>query len=698
MRIRLCIMLIITLIGLFPVLAQDTPAITYQSGLITGEETWSDTIILTGDVTLTEGATLNVDAGTLIYILPNFDSQSNQPADTDLENAIQSITIDARAGTLNMSGRNRAHITMVALGNSTEANQWGGIYMEAGRVTFTDMYNATDEPIITSRNRIGRENFAYPNSKPESIPTIPENSGLCFATPRNEVNLLDQPTPDATVIRSLASANSLLITHSATDDNGNLWWQLLGEGYVNSSQVELAGDCELANEGNFHHLALIDDRFDTGISGEITQDTEWSGNILLSGDIWLSEGVTLTILPGTRVTIRPHTDRENRGEADSAGSTFDSQEWAKTHITIDGRAGILQIIGTAEERIMFQPLGDVTEPAQWDGILVSQGTIQYADFLYTGRQAIALEGDTGITEIAYNHIFGFGDAGIHSNSSDTWIHHNTLENGNRAIIPATDNIIENNHIINTATGIQIDDEYSFIRNNLIVDTSIGIEINNGRQTEITNNTLAWVNGAPDGNITGISNNSHSILILRNNIIFGDAQSGLELNVPPAQNSNISYNMFFNTEIPISGDYREDSSIREMNVISNPRFVSAVRGDYHLLNTSPAIDTGHPADFDTDGSPADFGVFGGNHASGIGHEDSGAIACIASARGTINVRQGASTSHNIARVLQPSETVPIIGAVNADDGYTWYQITDGEWVREDVVIVEEGCNRFSPKNQ
>lgn len=46
-----------------------------------------------------------------------------------------------------------------------------------------------------------------------------------------------------------------------------------------------------------------------------------------------------------------------------------------------------------------------------------------------------------------------------------------------------------------------------------------------------------------------------------------------------------------------------------NITSNPLFVNATSGDYHLQPFSPCIDTGHPASPpDPDGSPADMGYF------------------------------------------------------------------------------------------
>ena len=45
--------------------------------------------------------------------------------------------------------------------------------------------------------------------------------------------------------------------------------------------------------------------------GIISQDQTWSGNILVTGDILVDEGVTLTILPAAQILVRANTDKDN---------------------------------------------------------------------------------------------------------------------------------------------------------------------------------------------------------------------------------------------------------------------------------------------------------------------------------------------------------------------------------------------------
>ncbi|GAI26538.1 unnamed protein product, partial [marine sediment metagenome] len=52
---------------------------------------------------------------------------------------------------------------------------------------------------------------------------------------------------------------------------------------------------------------------DQNISGEIKQDQIWSGTIHVTGDIWIAQNITLTVLPGTTVFVAAHSDDQHSG-------------------------------------------------------------------------------------------------------------------------------------------------------------------------------------------------------------------------------------------------------------------------------------------------------------------------------------------------------------------------------------------------
>jgi uncharacterized protein YgiM (DUF1202 family) len=55
----------------------------------------------------------------------------------------------------------------------------------------------------------------------------------------------------------------------------------------------------------------------------------------------------------------------------------------------------------------------------------------------------------------------------------------------------------------------------------------------------------------------------------------------------------------------------------------------------------------------------------------------------------NLRTGPGLDYEVARVLQPSETVVGIGQINIG-GFVWYQTTDSGWVRFDSVTASNSC--------
>ncbi|MBI5099949.1 MAG: right-handed parallel beta-helix repeat-containing protein [Nitrospirae bacterium] len=90
----------------------------------------------------------------------------------------------------------------------------------------------------------------------------------------------------------------------------------------------------------------------------IIRDTVWKGEITLTEDIVVPEGVTLTILSGTMVNIIPSDRTKNGAEYLSF----------MTEMTIRGR---LVIDGTREAPVVFQVKND--KPDRWAGIIIDRG-------------------------------------------------------------------------------------------------------------------------------------------------------------------------------------------------------------------------------------------------------------------------------------------------------------------------------------
>ncbi|GAB4336787.1 MAG: hypothetical protein Kow0037_18470 [Calditrichia bacterium] len=92
------------------------------------------------------------------------------------------------------------------------------------------------------------------------------------------------------------------------------------------------------------------------VYGDIRQDTRWSGNLVLSGDVRVLKGVILYIEPTTRIEILPNTDILHSGE---------DQE--RVELIIEGS---LIAHGEGHPRpIVFTSASATPQPGDWGGIV-----------------------------------------------------------------------------------------------------------------------------------------------------------------------------------------------------------------------------------------------------------------------------------------------------------------------------------------
>jgi parallel beta-helix repeat protein len=93
----------------------------------------------------------------------------------------------------------------------------------------------------------------------------------------------------------------------------------------------------------------------------LTTDTVWKGEVSVTEDVLVPQGVTLTILPGTTVTISP------------SDSTKTEPEYLSplTEITV---RGTLKAEGTREAPVLFQSVKGARNEG-WSGILIDDGTV-----------------------------------------------------------------------------------------------------------------------------------------------------------------------------------------------------------------------------------------------------------------------------------------------------------------------------------
>jgi parallel beta-helix repeat protein len=373
------------------------------------------------------------------------------------------------------------------------------------------------------------------------------------------------------------------------------------------------------------------------MTGTITRDEIWRGEIHLTGDITMTNGAVLTIEPGTVVLVAPNSDDQHccPGDFDDEYTRTNNdptrfEAWNMNTIQINGQGAVIRAIGTPEEPIVFRPEGDDTSPAQWEGVHLERGTIQYATLLYGGHTAIqVLRSATEEIEIAHNEVRFFLWAGIDSHSDDVWIHHNIVEGGGHQAIGVRGNTLaEHNIVIGGQSGIAVENGAgAVIRNNIVIDCARGMELRSGSDITVVNNTVARIDGPPDGWYYqgaliypafeyGGGIDSHldtPEITMTNNILFGAFDWGIGLHKQPGPGSVVDYNLMWGQTEPYVGEGERAAGAHSLS--QDPLFVDSGVGDFKLLDASPARDAGAPSLFDADGSPSDLGAYGGPKGQG-----------------------------------------------------------------------------------
>lgn len=111
--------------------------------------------------------------------------------------------------------------------------------------------------------------------------------------------------------------------------------------------------------------------------GVIKKDTTWSGDVLIKGDVEIPEGVTLLIMPGTKVRFakikdfgpdKMYTDKDNH--------------FSRAEIFVQGQ---LYAQGTKEKKIIFTSAEESPSPGDWGAINFNgsvDNLLEYCEFMY----------------------------------------------------------------------------------------------------------------------------------------------------------------------------------------------------------------------------------------------------------------------------------------------------------------------------
>jgi hypothetical protein len=122
---------------------------------------------------------------------------------------------------------------------------------------------------------------------------------------------------------------------------------------------------------------MVADLYINNWSGTITQNTTWTNNVHVSGDITVASGVTLTIRSRVQVAFEPGFDDRAAGDYTGKGEIFVQ--------------GSLVLQGTTRNPVVFTSAADSPQNGDWGGIVIRSGgslTGTQYQYLYASRSII----------------------------------------------------------------------------------------------------------------------------------------------------------------------------------------------------------------------------------------------------------------------------------------------------------------------
>lgn len=355
------------------------------------------------------------------------------------------------------------------------------------------------------------------------------------------------------------------------------------------------------------------------VSGTISSNTTWTGvdTILVTGNVTISDGVTLTINPGMKVVFLGHYYINVQGRLLAIGTPADT-----IIFTVADTAGYHNHSHTGWRgiRIWDTPAGN-------DSTKLVYCRLEYGKDVDSQRGGAILV--TGFKKLLVNHcelrynyaslqggaVFIWSDGG--GRFVNSYFHHNYAEYDGGAILSWQTLVMENNVMTNNYSSgwggaiYAFGGECSLINNaiyNNNADRGGGLYLGTCSNSIILNNTITGNSANQGGGIY----NSNSTPVLKNSIVYGNiAIQGKQIYLfVNFCHINISYCDIEGGRNQVAGSSMIQSYENCLDV--DPLFAGTGKHPYSIGNTSFCINAGDPATttaqagyFDAAGNPRIF---------------------------------------------------------------------------------------------
>jgi len=332
------------------------------------------------------------------------------------------------------------------------------------------------------------------------------------------------------------------------------------------------------------------------VEGIIGSDTVWSPEnnpYQVIDDIEVPEGITLTIEPGVRVEFMDYHRFQIYGSLLSVGTESDSIFF--TSGRIDPTTGDWYAINFIEEPSSNSVLTKTIIEYSNAGALCENSSPGIYNNKFINNHTGIVCYDNSLFLVIHDNILVNNSWGIYCNNSEAIFRYNYLSDNEEYGIYCTENSSPTitNNVIKTTMGIAI----------IIKENSVPV---------VSQNNFL-------DNETCISIEDNADPVIFNNIFYASG-TGIDIDETSIP-SSVGYNLFWLNTVDLSEDvlpgFGELTEINAngdecdvyYNLFLDPEFLDPENGDFHLAESSPAIDAGNPGhDYtDPDGTVADLGA-------------------------------------------------------------------------------------------